>query len=298
MSNILLNKYIWLVDVLSKRGPISLRRLSELWEANPDFDRKPLSRRTFYNYRQGIEDVLGITIACDPATFEYSLVCDSDTDSVRQQWIIDSVSVNSMLSEAKDLAERIVIDEVPSARTNLPLILDAMREGLRVKFVYRSYTRLSPTYNNVIEPYFVKIFQQVWYLIGRNVAQDKIKTYALDRMTNPEIIDEPFTLPPLFSAQTFFNDCYGITSSSDKPMDILLKVEATQANYFRAVPLHHSQQEEFGNGFSLFRYRMCNTYDLRARLLSHGSTVEVLEPKELRQQMVRLLREAVEKYER
>lgn len=298
MSNLLLNKYIWLVDVLSKRGPLTLRQLSDMWEANPDFERRPLSRRTFYNYRQGIEDVLGITIECDPATYEYSLRCDNETDSLRQQWIIDSVSVNGMLNEARDLAERIVIDEVPSARTNLPVVLDAMREGLRLKFTYRSYTRLTPTYNNVVEPYFMKIFQRVWYLIGRNVAQDKIKTYALDRMTAPEIVDEPFNLPPLFSPQKFFRDCYGITSSPDAPMDIVLKVDATQANYFRAVPLHHSQREELGNGFSLFSYRMCNTFDLRARLLSHGPAVEVLEPKELRQQMARLLRESLARYSR
>ena len=67
------------------------------------------------------------------------------------------------------------------------------------------------------------------------------------------------------------------------PETIDLKVYGTQKEYFRTLPLHHSQKEiETEDDFSVFRYYLSPTYDFLQEILSHGCEVEVLSPTHLR----------------
>ncbi|MBR5640139.1 MAG: WYL domain-containing protein [Muribaculaceae bacterium] len=297
MAKNLIAKYIWMVDTIERHGAITRERLNELWMQSEFSDGSPLPRRSFYNYRNGIADTLGIDIEFNQSTYEYYIAHDgTENASKRQQWLLDSMSISGMVSSSADLSSRILLEYVPSAREFLPMIIDAMRQNLRIRFSYRSYKRVNQQNGIVIEPYFVKIFNQLWYVIGYNTADKKIKTYSLDRMSGVNITDSKFKMPEDLIPEEFFADCYGITTNQGDPKRISIKAEPTQAKYLRALPLHHSQQEELHDNYSIFRYKMRNTYDLRERLLSHGSSIEVLEPPELKAQIVDELKRALDNY--
>lgn len=290
-------KYIWIVDTIERYGSITRERLNELWKQSEFGNGESLPRRSFYNYRNGIADTLGIDIEFNSATYEYYIAHDgTETASKRQQWLLDSMSISGMITTSNDLSSRILLEYVPSAREFLPIIIDAMRLNHCIKFTYKSYMRANPQSGVVIEPYFVKIFQQLWYVIGFNVNDKRIKTYSLDRMKNVIIMDKEFKMPQDFDPEDFFADCYGITTNQDEPKRIVIKAESTQAKYLRALPLHPSQQEEVHEKYSIFTYRMRNTYDLRERLLSHGSSIEVLEPAELKTQIISEIKKSLENY--
>ena len=60
---------------------------------------------------------------------------------------------------------------------------------------------------------------------------------------------------------------------------IQLKVDAMEAKYFRALPLHHSQKEiQTTDEYSVFEYLIKPTYDFIQEILSHADKVEVLSP--------------------
>ena len=297
MAKNLIAKYIWMVDTIERHGAITREHLNELWMLSEFSNGNPLPRRSFYNYRNGIADTLGIDIEFNQSTYEYYIAHDgTDSANQRMQWLLDSMSISSMVSSSADLSSRILLEYVPSAREHLHIIIDAMRHNLRIKFNYKSYKRATGHTGIRFEPYFVKIFNQLWYVIGLNIADKKVKTYSLDRMSQVMITDTAFTLPHDLVPEEFFADCYGITTSEDQPQRIVIKAEPTQAKYLRALPLHHSQQEELHDDFSIFTYKMRNTYDLRERLLSHGSSIEVLEPPELKAQIVDEMKKALENY--
>lgn len=299
MARNTINKYIWIVDTIERYGSITRERLSELWEQSDFGNGEPLPRRSFYNYRNGIADTLGIDIEFNTSTYEYYIASDgTEATNKRQQWLLDSMSISGMVSSSADLSSRILLEFVPSAREFLPVIIDAMRQNFRIKFSYKSYQRVNPQNGIVIEPYFVKIFNQLWYVIGYNIADKKIKTYSLDRMSKVIITNDTFVIPEGFVPDEFFADCYGITTNQDEPKTISIKAEPTQAKYLRALPLHPSQQEELHDNYSIFRYKMRNTYDLRERLLSHGSSIEVIEPPELKAQIVDELKKALQNYKK
>ena len=283
MARNLVNRYVWLVDTISRYGRITLKDLKSAWLRSDISEGKPLARRTFFHYRDGVEEMFDINIQCDKSTFEYYIDDSGSEENARlKSWLVDSVSLSGMLSNAHDISGRIILENVPSAREHLPVIIDALKQNHRIGFSYKSYTRSRPTDGVVLEPYFVKIFKQLWYVIGLNVNDGLIKTYSLDRISRLNLLQETFTMPGDVNPSEFFRDCFGIITNKNSAKRIVLRVEPTQAKYFRALPLHPSQQEEVHDEYSVFTYRMRITYDLKEEIMSHGASIEVLEPKELK----------------
>ena len=298
MAHNLINRYVWLVDTISRYGRITLHDLNEAWLRGNISQGKPLARRTFFHYRDAIEEMFDINIQCDKSTFEYYIEDSGSENNARlRSWLVDSVSMSGTLSNAHDISGRIILENVPSAREHLPVIIDALKQNRRIQFSYKSYTRSLPTDGIVLEPYFVKIFKQLWYVIGRNVKDGLIKTYALDRMSRLNLLNETFEMPENINPSEFFKDCFGIITNRNRAKRIVLRVEPTQAKYFRALPLHHSQQEVVHDHYSIFSYKMRITYDLKEELMSHGASIEVLEPKELKTLIRTELEQALKNYE-
>ena len=298
MARNLINRYVWLVDTISRYGRITLKDLNEAWLRSEISEGKPLARRTFFHYRDGVEEMFDINIVCDKSTFEYYIDnSDGETMARLRSWLVDSVSMSDMLRNSNEIKGRIILENVPSARGRLPVIIDAMKQGHRISFSYKSYTRSRPTDGIMLEPYFVKIFKQLWYVIGYNVKDKQIKTYSLDRMSYLTMMPDVFTMPDNINPSEFFKDCFGIITNQNSPKRIVLRVEPTQAKYFRALPLHSSQQEEVHDNYSVFTYKMRITYDLKEELMSHGASVEVLEPQELKTLIRTELEQALNNYQ-
>jgi len=297
MAKNLIARYIWLVDTINRYGHLTLSEIQNLWLQSSLNEGKPLSRRTFFHYRDSVDEMFDIKIECNKSTYEYYIDSDTEDNQHLQEWLIDSISLSNTLGNASDVSSRILVENVPSAREHLSLIIAALKEGRLIRFSYKSYARIRLVDGIVLEPYFVKIFKQLWYVIGYNRKDLTIKTYALDRMSNLNLLQDTFEMPASFNPSEFFKDCFGIITNKNSAKRIRLKVSALQAKYFRALPLHQSQSEEVHDDYSIFSYRMRITYDLKEEILSHGSDVEVLEPAEFRTLIHHELKEALKAYE-
>ena len=125
MARNLINRYVWLVDTISRYGRITLKDLNAAWLRSEISEGKPLARRTFFHYRDGVEEMFDINIKCDKATFEYYIDDKDGEDNARlRSWLVDSVSMSGTLSNARDISNRIMLENVPSAREHLPVVID------------------------------------------------------------------------------------------------------------------------------------------------------------------------------
>ncbi|MDE5749869.1 MAG: WYL domain-containing protein [Duncaniella sp.] len=296
MSHNLLGRYVWIIDTIRRYGSISLRKLDELWQKSAVSDGQPLPRRTFYNYRQAIAELFNITISSDPATYESRIEGDERREGITD-WLLNSAAMSNVLASVSDVSDLIFLEDVPSARLYLSQVVSALRDRHPVRFTYRPYTRSTPTPGVVVEPYFLKIFRQRWYMTGRNAADGRIKTYALDRMEDVRVDDSVFEPDPLFDAEAYVRDAYGIIFSQGEPKEVVIKTSPRQAKYLRALPLHHSQTESIHDDYSLFHLRLRLTEDFLQELLSLGPKITVLAPPELRAMMVSSLRDTLALYE-
>lgn len=213
--------------------------------------------------------------------------------------MLTSASVSSMLSESRDLADRIVLENIPSSHIYLNLICSAMRVNQCIKFDYSPYSRSSTTYGIILEPYFLKIFRQRWYITGMNVSDKKVKTYALDRCKEMEIVGRTFFLPDGFNVKDFVSGSFGIVFSSDPVEEVIVRVDPRHAKYLRTLPLHESQQEMgYDAPFCDFSYRLRITPDFIRELMSFGPALTVVSPPSLRDKMEEQFAEALENYRR
>ena len=137
-----------------------------------------------------------------------------------------------------------------------------------------------------LEPYFIREFKRRWYLYGHKDYDKDFNPhmYALDRMSDVEVLPDTFNLPDGLDAKAWFRSLYGVRKYDDmKSQQVILKVYGNQVRYFRSLPLHISQEEiETHRDHSIFAYNLAPDYDFKQDILSFGDTVEVLEPSSLR----------------
>lgn len=299
MPKDLFSRYVWIVDTIRRHGTITRRQLNEKWKKSQFSNGgQPLTRRTFYNYRNAIAELFQVNIECNPVTYEYSIEAEGANNESITNWLLNSATMSDVLSGSRDIAGRIFVEEVPSARIHLAAVIDAIKGSHPVRMAYHPYTRSLPTPGIVLEPYFLKIFRQRWYVTGRNVKDRKLKTYALDRITDLSIMAaDTFSMPADFAPEDYFRDSFGIVFDEGEPKNVQLRVDPRQAKYLRALPLHHSQHESIHDDYSLFSYRLRLTPDFIQELLSMGPKATVMAPPELRAMITTSLRDTLANYE-
>lgn len=286
MSKNNVNNLIWLVDTINRNGKISFADINDKWRAG-DKERKDIPLRTFHNHRRDIEDMFDINIECEKSTNRY-YVDDAEGlyNSKLKMWLLNSFSLNNILQESIDLKRRVIFEDIPSGLQYIEPLTDAMRKGVQVVIKYQTYYWPEPR-NLTIDPYFLRLFHQRWYLMGVNSDNPAIHSYALDRIQDLKISNTKFKYPRDFDPKEFYKDCFGIIKDDELGAKrTLIRATASQSNYLRNLPLHESQQEiDRTEEFSLFEMKICPTYDLCQQLLSLGEAIEVLEPVELRSMM-------------
>lgn len=285
MAKNFFKRYIWLVDLLRRRGYISLKEISDEWQKSPlNGTRERLSERTFFNHRDAISDIFGIEIKNDRTLGFYIASSDMDGDSTAQ-WMLHALCLNNVLQENADMKNRILAEKAPSGDKYLTEVISAMRAGKVINLTYRSFSRPEPSTFQV-RAYCVKYFKQRWYMLGDTDLG--LRVYSLDRFVDMEELEKTYEIPEKFDAEAFFNNCFGVITDKDSEVtDVVVRVEPHQAKYFRSLPKHRSQKEaDPVNGWPVFTYRLVPTYDFKQEILSHGPAVEVLAPEWFRDEIL------------
>lgn len=295
MARELIEKYVWIVDTIMRHNKISRADLNEQWKKSPHSDGNPLAERTFYHYRRRIEEVFKISIQCTPDGRYFIDTADSPKSARFTNWVLDSSVTTNAMHELGSESGRVEMEDVPSARQFLPIITEAMRERRKIVFTYAGFTRSRPEIGILFSPYFLKLYKQRWYMFGEKDG-GAMRTYALDRVTEVDVTQQKFKMPPAMTAEEVFGDIIGVTSSKAEVRDVVLQTTHTRAKYLRALPLHHSQKEEIHDFYSIFRFRLKLNYELVSEITTMGPDVKVLAPKELQMMVVERLRDTLQNY--
>ena len=286
--------YIWLLETLQSRGPLTLAQIKDLWSRSSVNEvGSELATRTFANHIASIADIFGIDIVCNRRDNTYSIVNEEDMDGTGiRAWMLDALSLNSLLNESAGMKDRIFFENVPSSHQFLTTVIQAIRDNRKLKVRYQGY-RMDEERTFELEPYFIREFKRRWYLYGHKDYDKDFKPhmYALDRMLSVEVLPDTFKLPTDLDAKAWFQSLYGVRKYDDmKPQQVLLKVYGKQVRYFRSLPLHSSQEEvETHREYSVFSYYLTPDYDFIQDVLGFGDVVEVLEPTLLRGKIVGII---------
>lgn len=297
---ILFREYIWLVNTIYKAGKISLSEINDQWVETEMSGGVEFSRTTFHRHKVAIEDMFGIYIECDRKDgFKYYIGNEYvlQENSV-QNWMLSTLSVSSLLAESMSLNERILLENVPSGGEKLKMVIKAMKESKKLSITYRRYgVQATKTYD--LEPYCVKLFGQRWYMLGR-FADRGLVTFSLDRILEIKMSHEKFKFDESFDAASYFSDCFGVMSDEYlDPERVIIRAYGYEPYYLRDLPLHHSQREiQSTEEYCDFELRLKITSDFKAKLLSRGEWVEILEPKTLAEEIIQWHQQAIDRYKK
>ncbi len=283
-----LKKYIWLVDTLLRKGEkgLTMEQIAELWNADDEMhDHGAFSVRSFHRHRNEIADLFDIEIESYSNGYEYRYrIADSGKNDYFRRWLMDSIAVNRVVEACRDTAQYIGVERMNT--DSLPVLLQAMKDRNMVSFDHTPYRSGVTTHYFNFQPHAVKMFERRWYLIGRYDSSKPHRIYALDRMSDVEVQEDTYQRDPGFNLTEMFEGTYGVIIGDEPVESVWLKVDASQANYLRSLPLHTSQIElRREPNHSIFSLRLCPTFDFRQKLLSFGSALEVLKPEGLRDEM-------------
>ena len=180
-----------------------------------------------------------------------------------RSWLLNIFAVNNLINESHHLKRRILFEEIPSEQQFLTPVIEAMRDNLSIEIVYKPFWQDEPI-NIHIDPYCLKIFEQRWYVIGRNDYKNAIHTYSLDRIQELRITETQFKIPKDFNPESYFENSFGIYKYDNiEPCVVKIKAFGQQCKYLRTLPLHTSQQEiEVNDEYSV------STSSMKAGLLS------------------------------
>ncbi len=296
----LFNRYIWLVELIESRGHITFNQIDECWQNSQLNDsEQPFALKTFHNHREAIRQMFDINIACNRrGGFYYYIENPADMrQEGAREWLLSSFSVNKLINESHKLKESILFEPIPSGRKFLTPMLTAIRDGIAVKIEYHTY-KSDEVKSTLLRPYCIKVFRQRWYVLGHSEASGALRTYSLERIHSVTPTDSHYTIPDDFSGEIYFEDCFGI-EKNDRVECVELKLfsERKTDDFFRNLPLHSSQEEvERTAEYTLFRYHLGLTYDLRQEIHSYGDEVEVVAPQSLREHIAEDAKAMLKRY--
>ncbi len=277
-------RYMWLIDTIRRHDHCTLQEINYLWQKEDSLnpDGIPLPRRTFQQHKESINDMdFGVEIICISNRY-YSVRIDNHNPF--GAWMWQTLSLKQMLSESKELNDRILTEEIPSADRWLYTILSSIRENKRLQITYHPFGKDDFTF--LLSPYFVQLSDRRWYVYGLRNCETSLKAYALDRIEKCELLDETFYFPNGFSAEEYLKK-HGIGQYETIPeTEVVIRAYGQQVDRLRTLPLHPSQQEtKTGEGKAEFSYTLRPTNRFFGELLACGAHIKVLSPLWLRHRL-------------
>lgn len=293
-------RYIWLIDTIDKsRIPLDFEHIVKLWQASPYAYMGGLSIRTFHEHRKGIKEMFDIDIACDKSSLFTYYIKNPEVlkKNTYAQMLLRKYSVPQDFSTFSMMRDRIILEEIQHGTAYFDAIIEAMRNNTEVVVDYQRYGGQLETLT--LQPYALKVYNRRWYVLGYIKEKEAIRHLALERFINFHATNIQFDFPKDFIPRKYYDNVVGIYVNDQLPLEkIKIRVYGVEVEYLRMLPLHKSQCEvksKYGE-YAEFTYRVCLTPDLKSKLLSLGSHVEVLEPLEYREKIMSEIKDAMNRY--
>ena len=291
-----LKKCLYIINLLERKGPLSLEEINRSFAFSTLYDGE-IPPRTFARYKDFIEENFPCEIEYDLQLKKYKLIQDEVQDSL-YDYLLSAYHIQGLMELAVKHHDKIFLTDAPTGVENVQTVLEAIDKKRGIECDYWSYNNKTKKHLTII-PYFLKTWEQRWYLVAEPDNQHHGQTvFALERMTNLKLTEGQMLPYSSITCEEYFDGSFGITHSEDqKPEVIRIKVFGSQVDYVRALPIHESQKEvETTDDWAIFEFRIAPCYNFYQQLLWHREKLEVLSPTKVRREMKIIINNLVKLY--
>lgn len=176
-------------------------------------------------------------------------------------------------------------------------LYNAIKYKRVISINYRSF-KIDKEQTFILHPYYLKQYNNRWFLFGLNNETKRIVNLALDRMILIKELKKKYQDNNDIDFNEYFEDIVGVSvDSSLKPERILITVSNSLMPYIETKPLHGSQKiVEKREEFTLVSIEVIPNYELESLLLSFGAGLNILKPFNLRSRFAEIVNKMVSNY--
>ena len=290
----MLRQAIHLIDnLLCERCPKYTRKSFAVFLKENDF---PHSRNTITRLLNFIDKQFGLVVKAKRSkhydlNFFYIDKNESDPDYFTKYNLAKSLLFHQIIHEHNE-NKYIVKDyiSISNDRRNDGLeylndIIKAVENQQKIQLEYQSFFDSHPqTY--IIEPVLLREYQNRWYVVANRKPElnKEQPVFGLDRIKKLKVLRQKFTGKQDFSSA--YKHTIG-ASLSGPVIDLILGVNDQQANYFKTLSFHPSQEYLGKKGkWHHFKYSVRYNFELLQWLKHYGEQIVVLEPESVRQELL------------
>ncbi len=172
--------------------------------------------------------------------------------------------------------------------------------GYKVRIEYDALSS-GETKQHIISPYLIEPSQwsDTIYVIAASHRMSKPTPFVVARITQSFVMTESFTLPDDFDEQELTRYAWGIWTRDREPEMVKLKFTGTEAVKRMKETIWHPLQKELeqtSDGGWLWQAPIVEWQEMVPWIRGWGSDVEVVEPRELRAQIVKEVKRMARRY--
>ena len=289
-------RYLSIIKKLRKNKEATFKEIKEYLKNESEFQDLPfsISNRTFQRDLEEIRTIFKIDIQYDFKKKVYSIVDDQNNDLNNR--MLESIDTINSLKMVSDITKYMFFEKRKAKGTHhFHGLLHAIKNRIVIKLIHQKYDYDEPT-ERLVEPYALKESKGRWYLFAKDTNDKKLKTFGLDRILDFENTPKRFDYPANLDVNEIFHHCFGVINpENSKPQEIILSFEREQGKYIKSYSIHESQKIIKDNEDELrVKLHLYITHDLIMELLSYGETMEVIAPKRLKEEIIKIHRNAIE----
>lgn len=195
-----------------------------------------------------------------------------------------------------DRIKIIAVTHRQSEPTAFRLVADALMRArqLELKYHARGSDRTS---ERRVSPQRLIHYRDNWYLDAWCHHKDALRTFALDRIRQVHLIDQPAYQHDVDKLESHFASAFGIFAG-EATHTATLKFTAKQARWVADEQWHPEQiGQSLEDGSYKLQLPYRNPQELTMEILKYGPEVEVIDPPELRKSVQQQLKLALKQYE-
>jgi len=175
-------------------------------------------------------------------------------------------------------------------------MIGALRQALmamrQVRFVYFGGSR--PGERRQVTP-FGLMFGRANYLVAAPEGSDEPRNWRLDRIAELEVLEATGASPPDFDLDAYANRSFGIYQ--DAVQDVILRISPEGAADALVWRFHPTQRvDRQADGSVLVRFSASGALELAWHLFTWGDKIEVVQPRSLREILLRELEGALARH--
>lgn len=184
-----------------------------------------------------------------------------------------------------------------TGKEHIGALYDAIINKQVLKIKYHPFKR-DESILMVLHPYFLKQYNNRWFLFGKSGDAKTITTIALDRIEVIQPVSEVFLPNTEINFEEYFEDVIGVSVPYDGIADkVILKIDADSWPYIKTKPIHGSQKiKEQTSKYTIIELHLIPNFELEALIFSHAEKIEVISPENLRQRVKDRIIQLKEKY--